>query len=78
VDWCGRLWTPMDIEAFHSGLCGRLWTPLGDLRIRRLGVRVPPGVRLKPLHGKAYRLTELPRPPDVWEPFDRGEVTVAR
>lgn len=25
-------------------LCGRLWTPLSDLRIRRLEVRVPPGV----------------------------------
>jgi len=28
--------------------CGRLWTLLGDLRIRRLGVRVPPGVLLRP------------------------------
>lgn len=31
--------------------------PLGDLRIRTLGIRVPPGDRLVD-------------PSDVWEPFD--------
>ena len=69
MDRCGRLWTPVDTKAFRSGLCGRLWTPLGDLRIRWLGVRVPPGVLQKPMHGKANRMTELPRPSDVWEPI---------
>jgi hypothetical protein len=43
-DGGGRLWTwkpalpgPLDVP-------GHLWTPLGDLRIRRLGVQVSPGV----------------------------------
>jgi hypothetical protein len=26
VDWCGRLWTPVESRAFVSGLCGLLWT----------------------------------------------------
>ncbi len=49
---------------------------LSVLRIRRLGVRVPPGVPLKPMHGKAYRMTELLRPSDVWEPFAGAVVIV--
>ena len=42
------LWTAADG-------CGRLWTPLVDLRIRRLGVRVPPGVLTKPLREGRFR-----------------------
>jgi hypothetical protein len=34
--------------------CGLPWTRLGDLRIRRLGVRVPPGVPRKPLHREGF------------------------
>jgi hypothetical protein len=26
VDWYGRLWTAMDMEAIRFGRCGRLWT----------------------------------------------------
>ena len=48
VDWCGRVWTPKgrrNLPFLHVEGCGRRCTPLGDPRIRRLGVRVPPGVK---------------------------------
>lgn len=47
MDSCGRLWTLVESKAALVGLRGRLWTAtgsLGDLRTRRLGDRVPPGV----------------------------------
>ena len=44
VDGCGRLWNREPLFPACVDGCGRLWTRLGDLRIRRLGVRVPPGV----------------------------------
>jgi hypothetical protein len=46
------LWEPIALDG-----CGRLRTPLGDLRIRRLGIRVPPGVPLKTLRCKAFLLS---------------------
>ena len=51
----------------HS--CGRPGTPLGDLRIRRLGVRVAPGALLKPLHERVVSVCRTRRPSDGWEPF---------
>jgi hypothetical protein len=45
VDGCGRPWTRKPPVPTSVDGCGLLWTPLGDLRIRRLGVRVPPSVR---------------------------------
>jgi hypothetical protein len=47
--------------------CGHTRTALGDLRIRRLGVRVPPGVPLKPLRRKGF---SLPAGPDEFEGFN--------
>ncbi len=41
---CGRWWNRKAIAEPSKDGWGRRWTPLGDLRIRRLGVRVPPGV----------------------------------
>ena len=49
VDGCGRRWNCKPCVSGCVDGCGRPWTPLGDLRIRRLGVRVPPGVPRKPL-----------------------------
>jgi hypothetical protein len=46
VDSCRRPWTPVDSEPVVPACvdsCGHPWTRLGDLRIRRLGVRVAPG-----------------------------------
>ena len=37
------------LPASYADPCGRTWTRHGDLPIRRLGVRVPPGVLLKAL-----------------------------
>ena len=44
VDGCGCRWTRNPCAATLLDSCGRRWTGCGDLRIRRLGVRVPPGV----------------------------------
>jgi len=57
---CDRMaWTPADAgglgglsPAGQIDIGGRPRTPLGDLRIRRLGVRVSPGVPPKPLRMK--------------------------
>jgi len=54
---CGHPW----------GRRGRPWTRRGDLRIRRLGVRVPPGVPRKP----------LPRRPSVRQSLAQGPIAVA-
>jgi len=70
------LWTPMDLEAFDSGLCGRLWTRLGDLRIRRLGIRVPPGVPTIPLARKGFRLL-ADEFDDVWSAVGPRELGYA-
>ena len=51
MDSGGRLWTPVDLKAFRSGLCGRLWTPVDAAwpsTDQKVGVRVPPGVLRKP------------------------------
>ena len=49
VDSCGRWWNRKPSVPGRADTHGRLWTRLGDLRIRRLGVRVPPGVLLEPM-----------------------------
>jgi hypothetical protein len=50
---CGRWWTAVDAGGLETVVfrtcvdgCGRVWTGFVHLRIRRLGVRVPPGVLL--------------------------------
>jgi hypothetical protein len=55
-DRCSVSWEPIWEPIALDG-CGRLWTLLGDLRIRRLGIRVPPGVPLKTLRCKAFLLS---------------------
>ncbi len=69
MDGCGRLWTGRPSVPGCVDACGRLWTLLGDLRIRRLGVRVPPGVLLKSLCRKGFMSKLVRRLSDVWEPF---------
>jgi len=44
VDSDGCPWTRAPVVPARADPCGPPWTPLGDLRITRLGVRVPPGV----------------------------------
>jgi len=44
MDSCGHRWRWKPAVPARMDTNGRPWTPLGDLRIRRLGVRVPPGV----------------------------------
>jgi hypothetical protein len=55
------------------GGCGRPWTPLGDLRIRRLGVRVAPGALPKLIavatDSTCLVFVEGFEQGDLWEPF---------
>ncbi len=64
---CGFVWMALDPGGIETllfrpvwtdmGAYGYPWTARGDLRIRRLGVRVPPGVPLKPLGREGFRLS---------------------
>jgi hypothetical protein len=65
ADGCGRRWTRKPLVPGCVDGCGHLWTPLGDLRIRRLGVRVPPGVPRNPLRCNGFQSTPLSVPSDV-------------
>jgi len=58
----------MELKAPRSRLCGRLWTPFGDLRIRRLGIRVLPGVLANLLCHNRFGVKLINGPSDVWEP----------
>jgi len=67
VDGGGPGWSRRPATPGRMDSCGCLRTPLGDLRIRRLGVRVTPGALGKPLVDGGLlpvsggrRLTELP------------------
>ncbi len=55
VDGYGRRWNRKPVVPGCVDVGGHPWTPVGDLRIRRLGVRVPPGVLLRPLRRKGFR-----------------------
>ena len=57
MDGCGRLWTGRPFVSGCVDGCGRLWTLLVHLRIRRLGIRVPPGVLLRPLLWRGFLLS---------------------
>jgi hypothetical protein len=82
VDCCGRLRTPADSEPIDSGRYGRLRTPMDGLRpsrIRRLGIRVPPGVPPRPVRKRRRRVTtdgpyDACKP--VWEPFSLRKANV--
>ncbi len=57
LDGCGRLWTGRPSGPGCVDGCGRLWTPFAHLRIRRLGIRVPPGVPAEPLRERGFLLS---------------------
>ena len=70
-DGRGRLWTrkpalPRQIDTHRHP-----WTPLGDLRIRRLGVRVPPRVQENRCGTTDATRCRTDGPSDIWEPFAR-------
>ena len=44
---------PADVDSY-----GRVWTLLNDLRIRKLGVRVPPGVLLEDFQREGFSRLE--------------------
>jgi hypothetical protein len=58
VDNPGREWNQEPLSPGEMDFRGQFWTPRGDLRIRRLGVRVPPGVPQKPLRKRGFRRFE--------------------
>jgi hypothetical protein len=65
VDPSGSLWAPVDSKPAEPGSAdglGRPWPPIGDLRIRRLRVRVAPGapVSLWRCYSKADPRSPLP------------------
>ena len=81
---CGSLQSSVD-TCGHGGLAfpcrmdshGPLRTPLGDLRIRRLGVRVAPGAPRKSLavatDSTCHVFVEGFEQGDLWEPFARSD-----
>ncbi len=64
----GRLWTANRFVPDGMDRCGLLWTTCVHLRIRRLGIRVPPGVPASPARKGLRRVTTV-GPSDAWEPF---------
>ena len=62
-DGLGRTWTPVEqIPVFmgFSDRCGRPWKRPLQLRIRRLGVRVPPSALKSQVTGLRTDLGEVP------------------
>ncbi len=57
TDGYGRLWTANPPVPDATDACGPLWTACVHLRIRRLGIRVPPGVPLSPVRKRPCRVT---------------------
>jgi hypothetical protein len=68
ADGYGRLWTANRLVPDGMDGCGRLWTACVHLRIRRLGIRVPPGVPARPVRKRLCRVS-TDGPYDAWEPF---------
>jgi hypothetical protein len=60
VDGAGLQWNPKPPVPARMDTPGPPWTPLGDLRIRRLGVRVAPGALLVPLVEAVSERMRLP------------------
>ncbi len=72
MDACGRRWTQNRSVPACVDECGPPRTPLGDLRNRRLGIRVPPGVPQKPCVSCGFAAFEASRRRTgerSWEPF---------
>ena len=60
-DSCGRLWTPMEWKACHSGPCERLWTPMDTAwrsTDQKVGGSNPSGrAERRPLLCRGFRLS---------------------
>ena len=92
TDGDGRLRTANRLVADGMDCCGRLWTGCVHLRIRRLGIRVPPGVPASPVRKRFCRVStdgpydlgshshrgERSRGPAHTSPFGRQDVGIAR